>query len=87
MPQNALPRNVQVYDNTDQNNPRLVAGLMQLGHTTIAEFYFCLEICFRQPTPYNFRLCDRNGTVLPRDQPGSIVTITDYYVISLGFNL
>ena len=86
MPQSTLPRNVQVYDNSDQDNPILVAGLMQLGHTTIAEFYFCLEICFQRPTAYNFRLCNENGTILSRDSPGTIVPITNYYVVSLGMD-
>ena len=86
MPQSTLPRNVQVYDNSDQDNTILVAGLMQLGHTTIAEFYFCLEICFQRPTAYNFRLCNENGPILSRDSPGTIVPITNYYVVSLGMD-
>jgi hypothetical protein len=87
MPQSALPRNVQVYDASDQDNSVLVAGLMQLGRTTTAEFYFCLEICFQQPAAYNFRLCDENGVILSRTNAATIVPITNYYVVSLGMRM
>jgi hypothetical protein len=84
MPQSSLPRNVEVYDASDSANPILVAGLMQLGQTTTAEFYFCLEICFQQPTASNFRLCAADGTILSRASPWTIVPICNYFVISVG---
>ena len=83
MPQSGLPRNVHVYD--DSGDVRvLVAGFMQLGQTTTAEFCLCLEICFQQPAASNFRLCDADGTVLRRDNAGLIVPLGEYYVISPG---
>jgi hypothetical protein len=86
MPQSSWPRNISVYDASDVDNSVLVAGLMQLGHTTTAEFYFCLEICFQQPTASNFQLCTHEGTILPRASPQTIVPITNYYVISAGID-
>ena len=83
MPLSTFPRNAQVWDATKQP-PELVAGLMQFGHTRVAEFYACLEICFQQPPPGQFRVCDGLGTVLSRDNPNTLVPITDYYVVSLG---
>ena len=83
MPQINLPRNVNVYDNFGQA-PVLVAGFMQLGHTTTEEFYASLEICFQQPTASNFRLCIADGTVLSRADAAALVPLGDYYVISTG---
>lgn len=83
MPQINLPRNVWVYDNSGQA-PVLVAGSMQLGHTTTAEFYACLEICFQHPPASNFRLCDANGTVLSHSDAANSVPVGTYYVISTG---
>jgi hypothetical protein len=87
MPQSNLPRNVYVYDsNVSQDaTPILLAGFFQFGHTTGAEFYSNLEICFQQPQPFNFRLIDTNGVILPRD--GSITAIGNYYVVSAGYPL
>jgi len=87
MPQNPLPRNVFVYDcYTDDRI--LVAGFMQLGHTTVAEFYSCLEICFEQPTSPNFRICHVDGTFLNRDdQTGNlIVPVGEYEVVSISIS-
>ena len=86
MPQSGLPRNVHVYDNSGDVRV-LVTGFMQLGLTTTTELYLCLEICFRQPTPSNFRVCDSDGTVLHRDNAGLIVPLGEYYVISPGTTL
>ena len=83
MPQINLPRNVQAYDNSTPTSV-LVAGFMQLGHTTTAEFYACLEICFQWPAARNFRLCGADGTVLSRANGASLVPLGDYYVVSAG---
>ena len=83
MPQNVLPRNVHIYDNSGDARV-LVAGFMQLGLTTTQEFYRCLEICFQQPPASNFRICHADGTVLSRDNAGLIVPLGEYYVISLS---
>ena len=84
MPQSPYPRNTYVYDaNVPQGlQPILVAGFMQLGHTTGEEFYFYLEICFAQPLPGQFRLLDSNGNVLPRDS--TVVPLGAYAVIVPG---
>ena len=87
MPQSGLPRNVNVYDNCDNASPLLVAGLQQFGLTTSADFYFCLEICFQQPTTSNFRLWAADGTILSRENAATIVPTGDYYVISAGMDL
>ena len=85
MPQSGLPRNVYVYDNSDNSREHiLVAGLMQLGWTTIAEFYMCLEICFQLPRPNTFQVRNVNGTVLARNNGALIVPTGEYYVISLS---
>src|SRR5947207_1197071 len=85
MPQSGFPRNVYVYDNSDDSRERIVvAGFMQLGRTTTAEFYACLEICFQMPRPNEFRLCDGNETVLDRNNAALIVPVGEYYVISLS---
>jgi len=86
MPLINLPRNIEVYDNSGQPSV-LVAGFMQLGHTTTREFYDCLEICFQQPAPSNFRVCLGNGTVLSRANDAILVPLGDYYVISIGIEL
>ena len=83
MPQNVLPRNVHVYDNSGDARV-LVAGFMQLGLTTTAELYRCLEICFQHPAASNFRICHADGTVLSRHNDGLIVPLGEYYVISLS---
>ena len=83
MPQINLPRNVRVYDNSSQTSV-LVAGFMQLGHTTTTEFYACLEICFQWPAARNFRLCGADGTVRSRANGASLVPLGDYYVVSTG---
>ena len=85
MPQSPNPRNTLVYDaNVPQGaQPLLVAGFNQLGRTTGAEFYFCLEFCFAEPQPGQFRLLSSTGTILPRD--GTIVPIGSYAVITPGF--
>lgn len=83
MPQSGLPRNVQVYDHSDDTaDPVLVAGFMQIGSTTITEFYSCLEICFREPNAAAFRLANAQGAVLERANSALIVPIGDYFVIS-----
>ena len=84
MPQSRLPRNVHVFDNNVPEGTQsiLVAGFQQFGLTTGGEFYFCLEFCFQEPRPSNFRLWGEDGTILPRD--GTIVPIQNYYVISAG---
>lgn len=88
MPQSGLPRNVEVYDLSDPDGNRvLVAGLAQLGTTTIAEFYQCLEICFQIPLPLSFRLVDQQDVVLERE-PGNVnVPVGTYAVISLCTSL
>jgi len=84
MPQSGLPRNVEVYDLSDPDgNRELVAGLAQLGTTTIAEFYQCLEICFQVPQPLSFRLVDEQDVVLARESGNMIVPVGTYAVISL----
>lgn len=79
------PRNVQIYNNAQQP-PVLVAGFMQLGHTTVFELYACLEICFQQPPPGEFRLSNSEGVILSRTNPNVIVPITDYAVVSLSMH-
>jgi len=66
-----------------QQQRELVAGLMQLGHTTVSELYACLEICFQQPQAGQFRLCDTNGAILSREARDLVVPVADYFVISL----
>jgi len=85
MPQSPLPRNTFVYDaNVPQGaQPQLVAGFNQLGRTTGGEFYFCLEFCFTQPQPGQFRLLSSIGMILPRD--ATIVPAGSYMVVTLGF--
>src|SRR5271170_3941440 len=82
MPQSSYPRNTWVYDANVPagNQPRLVAGFMQLGQTTAEEFYFCLEFCFTQPRPRQYRLMSSDGTIIPCD--GNIVTAGVYYVVT-----
>jgi len=82
MPQSPYPRDTFVYDaNVPTGNPpRLVAGFMQLGQTTGEEFYFCLEFCFSQPQPRQYRLMKPDGSILPRD--GNIVAVGFYYVVT-----
>jgi hypothetical protein len=88
MPQSGLPRNVEVYDLSDPDgNRELVAGLAQLGTTTIAEFYQCLEICFQVPQPLSFRLVDDQDVVLARESGNMIVPVGTYAVISLCMSL
>lgn len=84
MPLSGLPRNVEVYDlSAPDGNRILVAGLAQLGTTTVAEFYQCLEICFQIPQPLTFRLANQQGVVLERE-PGNVnVPIATYAVISI----
>ena len=84
MPQSGLTRNVFVHD---ANVPKdteaiLVGGMFQFGHTTGAEFYFCLEFCFREPQPSTFQLLATDGILLPRD--GALVRIGSYTVVSNG---
>jgi hypothetical protein len=86
MPLGVLPRNVHIYDNSGDVRV-VVAGFMQLGLTTTAEFYRCLEICFREPAASNFQLCHADGTVLSRDNAGLIVPLGEYDVISTGITL
>lgn len=83
MPQSTNPRNVQIYSSTQQT-PQLVAGFLQLGRTTVFELYACLEICFQQPQPGQFRLSDAAGVVLNRETPEHIVPINNYFVVSLS---
>jgi len=87
MPQNPLPRNVFVYDCYTDDRV-LVAGFMQLGHTTVAEFYSCLQICFQESIMDDFRVRHVDGTILDRDtNTGAlIVPIGEYEVISIGIN-
>jgi len=83
MPLSGLPRNVQVYDLADPGGNRvLVAGLMQLNTTTVADLYRCLDICFQVPQSPNFRLVNVHGIVLDRNPGNSIVPVEDYAVIS-----
>ena len=84
MPQSQLPRNVFVFDANvpPGTQPLLVAGIMQLGHTTSSEFYFCLEVCFTDPGPSMFRLMAQDGNILARDD--TIVAIGNYYVVGPG---
>jgi len=80
------PRNTLVYDaNVPQGaQALLVAGFNQLGRTTGAEFYFCLEFCFAEPRPGQFRLLSSTGMILPRD--ATIVPVGSYAVITPGFS-
>lgn len=83
MPLRGLPGNVQVYDLSDSGDNRvLVAGLMQLGTTTIADFCQCLDICFQIPQSPNFRLVNAHGVVLERDPGNLTVPVEEYAVIS-----
>jgi len=89
MPQCGFPRNVFVYD---ANVPEgvahiLIAGMHQCGHTTGAEFYLCLEICFRLPRRSTFRLMAADGIVLLRD--GALVRTGTFTVVttSIGVHL
>ena len=83
MPLSGLPRNVQVYDLADPGGARvLVAGLMQLNTTTVADLYRCLDICFQAPQSPNFRLVNVHGIILDRNPGGSIVPVEDFAVIS-----
>lgn len=84
MPQSSYPRNTWVYDANVPagNQPRLVAGFMQLGQTTAEEFYFCLEFCVAQPCPQQYRLMNSDGTIVPRD--GNVVVAGVYYVVTPG---
>jgi len=85
MPQSGNPRNIHVYTRTQQgSDPVLVAGLLQLGRSTVSELYACLEICFEQPAAGDFRLIDSNGVILSRTTPNVVVPIMDYSVISLS---
>jgi len=84
MPQSGYPRNVQIYSRFQVDAPELAAGFMQFGHTTVAELYSCLEICFARPRSGDFRLSDDDGNILSRQAPDHIVPITDLYVISLS---
>jgi hypothetical protein len=87
MPQSSYPRNTFVYDaHVPQGvQPLLVAGFMQLGHTTGQEFYFYLEICFAEPRPGCFRLMNPTGNIVPRD--GTIIVADNYYVVAAGLPL
>jgi len=80
--QHGIPRNVFVYDANmpKGTQPTLVAGFMQLGHTTGTEFYFCVEFCFTEPEPSRFRLINGDGNILPRD--ATIVPTGNYFVVS-----
>jgi len=82
MPQSGNPRNVEIFAMIQQQR-ELVAGFMQLGHTTVSELYACLEICFHQPQVGQFRLCGTNGSVLEREPRDLIVPIGNYFVISI----
>ena len=56
MPQSGLTHNVFVYDANVPEDAEaiLVGGMLQFGHTTGAEFYFCVEVCFREREPSTF---------------------------------
>ena len=84
MPQSGLTRNVFVHDANVPKDTKaiLVGGMFQFGHTTGAEFYFCLEFCFREPQPSTFQLLATDGILLPRD--GALVRIGSYTVVSNG---
>src|SRR5277367_3052836 len=86
MPESRLPRNVFVYDAhvPDGIEPILVGGMYQFGPTTGAEFYFCLEFCFRFPRPSNFRLMAANSTILLRD--AIPVPMGTYTVVSISIS-
>jgi hypothetical protein len=87
MPQSGLPRNVHVYDYSNNSNPPLlVAGFQQLGHTISKMFYFCLEICFQHPPPSRFQLRAADRTILSRDSSGTLVPQGDYYVVTTGMD-
>ena len=86
MPQNGYPRNVQIYSRFQPGVQELASGFMQFGRTTIEDLYRRLEICFVQPYPGDFRLCDDNGNILSRQTPNNIVPIADLYVISLSIH-
>ena len=83
MPQPNLPRNMYMYNNSGQT-PVISAGLMQLGYITTAEFYACLEICFKQSTASECQLCDATETVLDPASGGTVFPPGNYYIISLG---
>jgi hypothetical protein len=65
----ATKRNVFVYDGRVMllDDPILVAGMEQLGHTTAEDFYCYLEMCFEVPRPGQFLLKLDEMVVLPRD--------------------
>jgi hypothetical protein len=85
MPQSQNPRNIFVYDaNVPEGTQRvLLAGCMQLGQTTAGQLYDCLEICFAEPRPSQFRVMGYNGNILVRDI--AIVLAGNYYVVTLRY--
>jgi hypothetical protein len=82
MPRSGLSRNVTVHDANVPTDAEsiLVGGMIQLGHTTGAEFYSCLEFCFQEPQPFTFQLLSTDGILLPRDS--TLVRIGSYTVVS-----
>jgi len=83
----ATKRNVFVYDGRVMllDDPILVAGMEQLGHTTAEDFYCYLEMCFEVPRPGQFLLKLDEMVVLPRDD--AILPKGSYTVASRGILL
>lgn len=80
-------RNVFVYDGrvTPLDDPILVAGMEQLGHTTAKDLYSHLETCFQTPRAGTFLLLLNERVVLPRDD--ALLPKGDYTVASCGILL
>ena len=86
MPQSGLTHNVFVYDANvpEDTEAILVGGMLQFGHTTGAEFYFCVEVCSREREPSTFQLLATDAILLPRD--GTLVRTGSYTVVSTGIS-